>query len=132
MPEVRLWHRGFAPGQTPDACLAARAIRPRLEDFCPAYFAQGVCDVQSPVQISGPAPAPPHASTNISTKARGLVVDVYEHEKGWGQRLEDHHTFTSLAQAESFWQQANAQFALHGDAECYALAHPPYRKKDDC
>ena len=73
------------------------------------------------------SPAPTSAP-----KPEVWCVDVYEHEKGWGQRLEDHHTFTSLAQAESFWQQANAQFALHGDAECYALAHPPYRKKDDC
>lgn len=57
-------------------------------------------------------------------------VDIYEHEEGWGQRLEDHFEFPSQEAATKYAQQTNAEFLKHGSSECFALAHPPYRKKD--
>lgn len=57
-------------------------------------------------------------------------VDVYEHEAGWGQRLEDHFEFSSEQEATEYARKANLEFAKGGSNESYALAHPPYKKKE--
>jgi hypothetical protein len=57
-------------------------------------------------------------------------VDVYEHEKGWGQRLEDRVEFASEAEALAYVQRVNLAFAQQGSDEHFALAHPPYKKTD--
>ena len=57
-------------------------------------------------------------------------VDVYEHERGWGQRLEDHFKFPSEAAAAKYASEANFRFREQGDDECFALAHPPYVQKN--
>ena len=56
-------------------------------------------------------------------------VDVYEHEKGWGQRLEDHVEFSSEAEATKYATEANARFREKGDADCFASACPPYKRQ---
>lgn len=56
-------------------------------------------------------------------------VDVYEHEKGWGERLEDHFEFPSEEEANTYFRKATAEFSKQGDSDCFALAHRPYKKE---
>ena len=58
-------------------------------------------------------------------------VDVYEHQKDWGQRLEDHFEFSSEEDALEYALKANLEFAKGGDDDCFALAHPPYKKREN-
>ncbi len=55
-------------------------------------------------------------------------VDVYEHEKDGGQRLEDHFEFPSEEDASAYVRKANVEFSKHGSSDCFAMAHPPYKK----
>ena len=63
------------------------------------------------------------------TAPQTWCVDVYEHQKEWGQRLEDHFEFPSEAEAAKYAAEANARFREQGDDKCFALAHPPYKKQ---
>lgn len=58
-------------------------------------------------------------------------VGVYEHEAGWGQRMEERLEFPSEEAALKYVQESNAKFRKQGDSDCFALAHPPYKKRDD-
>ena len=57
-------------------------------------------------------------------------VDVYEHQKDWGQRLEDHFEFSSEEDALEYARKANLEFAKNSSADDFALAHPPYKKRE--
>ena len=57
-------------------------------------------------------------------------VDVYEHEKDWGQRREDHFEFPSEEAAWEYANKANFDFAKSGSNDNFALAHPPYKKRE--
>ena len=58
-------------------------------------------------------------------------VDVYEHQKDWGQRLEDHFEFPSEDEALECARKANVEFAKSGSADDFTLAHPPYKKREN-
>lgn len=55
-------------------------------------------------------------------------VDVYEHEKDSGQRLEDHFEFSSEEDASAYVRKVNVEFSKNGSSDCFALAHLPYKK----
>ena len=65
------------------------------------------------------------------TASQTWCVDVYEHEEGWGQRLEDHFEFPSEDEALEYVRKANIEFAKQGGEGSYALAHPPYKKREN-
>ena len=62
-------------------------------------------------------------------KKQTWCVDVYEHEKDWGQRREDHFEFPSEEAAWEYANKANFEFAKSGSNDNFALAHPPYKKR---
>ena len=56
-------------------------------------------------------------------------VDVYEHEKEMGERLEDHFEFPNEKESKIYAQEANVRFLKQGDSDSFTLAHSPYKKK---
>ena len=70
----------------------------------------------------------PQSKSTKNSEKELWCVDVYEHEKGFGQRLEDRFEFPSEEDAEAYVCKANAEFSKQGDSDCFALAHPPYKK----
>lgn len=70
-----------------------------------------------------------HKSKSPKNSAKEVwCVDVYEHEKDQGQRLEERFEFSSEEDAADYARKANAKFSKQGDSDCFALAHPPYKK----
>ena len=65
------------------------------------------------------------------TAPQTWCIDVYEHQKEWGQRLEDHFEFPSEDEALEYARKANLEFAKSGSSDDFALAHPPYKKREN-
>jgi hypothetical protein len=55
-----------------------------------------------------------------------IKVDIIESERGWGSKIEDTKVFTTLAEAEKFVKEFNADNNLDYVPDWYMYATEPY------
>lgn len=61
-------------------------------------------------------------------KEKPWFVDVYEYERGWGNKLDDTYEFPTKEEADAYVASTNARNQPGPAPDWYMMAYPAYQK----
>ena len=64
----------------------------------------------------------------VVPKEKPWFVDVYEYERGWGNKLDDTYEFPTKEEADEYVAKTNARNKPGPAPDWYMMAYPPYQK----